>query len=55
MKLVEVLVLIVLISSINPAVLAEQPKERTIEGNTQFLILEGLRRIDESGNDAQES
>ena len=23
------------------------PKERTVEGNTQFLILEGLRRLDE--------
>jgi hypothetical protein len=25
----------------------DQPKQRTIESNTQFLILEGLRRIDE--------
>lgn len=31
------------------------PEERTIEGNTQFLILEGLRRIDEGGADTQES
>ncbi len=28
---------------------AEAPAKRTIEGNTQFLILEGLRRLDEAG------
>ena len=31
------------------------PEERSIEGNTQFLILEGLRRIDEGGANTQES
>ena len=28
---------------------AKPPAKRTIEGNTQFLILEGLRRLDEMG------